>query len=1484
MKITLGSLNFNNIKELTTHLEQTYEASLSIPSLVYLDLDYDAEQPESNKELLDFLAKPGRSTVYNLNIRATRLSPAQEEFKQAADKIYLENKENILILMESKLTELATSLESGSELMQQVLEKNGTFIEAKINEVPGIVPFLNLLLSATKGTKKDLERYATLLSVLSETKNETLSHWIKTLTTLAKDMSTEQKGLLLDVQERFIEHRIRAKELADLFNIPPYPKVEEFLPVLQKYSDQLQTYIDAFDLDPKGSRSPQFNEGHFLVKSTEQILDEQFETTQVARVVANMQHIFDGTRLAGTQQFDLAQQVIYINAIGKKFPLLVNGKEYLNMTTLSRTELRELTDLLVNEVRIPGQSPKDKLKAQLNLLAVLREQYFRSTGIFINTTQLMSVLVSLQEEKNNLLIDIDSTERERAVVAILAVMQWVAAEGGSVDVCLTKEPMLTEDYNNGGLIDFYASLGVPSSALATDAPVGTYKPDGINYATLQSMAAYRSRAQQANESLIVQKNGGTLASNLIMAQHPESVPEPHKIADSVALKELIGFYKLNGRILNLEHIESKEELIAQRRRLAIDSAYYVPSHQKARHKSKISKEVAARLDEKSLEELARNTATESIDTIQRVLLQQFEDWQVLLHLIHPEREWKKLDKELAKERASLISAMNGQWMLSLKESDSEQVLSSFQVVNGPKQQNALNKVITHYEDALSLIWNNTRIVLKAKTEDKLPEDSINALRCKCLDEVLLSDQLKAEKLAMRQHKKMEMVEKKKASRYVASGLDVNGAMLNYSSGNVNQYREPFAVSQFDLIAHDMDFIINNSTLSEGTKAMLRGQIATANKKFLTLELVLIEYDKKLVQHNKFAEKYEMQSVIHELLKVHKEAGLEENDDLTRLRTIYLDNAVTDVVSHLEKTLSWAKPEHRGFWYWIERSAVKNAANEVLAAVDIVKNASDFQARQAAIKNLYRVLSRHQAEIKDIWIFSFGHKNTRNLINETLTTLNGLTVIGSGEEELNEEFIIECKEEGLGDVLKKQVKSDLEHLEKKNSPWLKANSQWQEIISQLDAIQADNNTPYVINEMYHFVDRTCEELAHANSAIFNPLIQLRGSLRTLWDKCLEEHSEILNLSRFWQLQEEKIQTELNDIDGCDISRVTIKEGKTGFTEYFDVIIEGTAPAELLPNFERYNSQASVLKAEQEQLQVQLTQVQDNLANINNARNLLINNPLSKDDIALFPASSQEIVQKIFRLQKYAAGKNPKDSSDFPLEVQNWFHDQSLMKLMEFMAPQTTGVARPNTEQFSLEIINQLKDPEIKSEFIELYNKMNRLNTDDTPAQSQSWISRLTSFISSLVIAPVQENESDWRYHAVELKGRPTQKLKDFLATEIKKILSKLDSELQNMEQDKINELDVLNDKVGVLNEKIGEEERKTGVLIHRFDNFSQIHDFKMDIKKHKEQQERTAHPEESLSDESVDEDVTGQNAGYKEEDDEDKLYDHEEQRSLGQKRL
>ncbi|AMP90587.1 hypothetical protein [Legionella pneumophila] len=1305
------------------------------------------------------------------------------------------------------------------ELLIQFIRATSAIIDSKATDLPELVSLLTVLIKSSNNCdKSELIRYCCLINKFEKTDDKTLAQWIKILTALGENVEAEKANLLFDVQSRLEIHSVLLEDISSLFNYPPYPTLDVFSEKLHEYSRELKLYIDSFDRDPAETRASKVNQEGILLKTREQILNEQFDTSQIQEVVAKIQNVDNGAGLSCKEQSELAQQVVFINAIGKDFPLKVANANYTDLTQLSRNKLRELSDLLITEMRRLDISKEDKLRTQLKLVAVMREQYFRSTGLFFDTTQIISLLLSLHHQEQNVLMEVSRNENSSAPpAAVLAAMQWVLAEGGTVDVCFANHVLIAHDYLETGDRDFFTYLGIPSSVVEANSEFGTYQVGGINYSTLSDLTSYRSHAAIEDEELSIDRYGYPVSSHLILNDIDFSNVDDRTLSYS---SSLLDDYKGKGRVLRITEIdEIAGEVVGQTSRFDMAVGYRIfPARKNLREELNTQNLADARR-----EEAVKQYVIQSVSNIQQVVLNQLEEWQAFLHLIYPKSEWRQLNNELFVQRNDLIDSLKKQWTKCLEDSDPKKIYPNPYVrrdVFQRIQTRELEKAIQVYEKSVSSIWSLNREQLKAKTENRFSNDSVNALRCKYLQEVDLSEQIKWSKLSARLKKKEAAQEKKRSHRHLESAVEVTGAMLSYHDGDLEPYRLAFVNSQLNLWIRDISKEINNSSLPGSVKQGLIERTNNADN-FLALELLLIDYESKWLDKEKLSEKFRMQPIISDMLRVYQLAGFEEHKELQILKETYLDNTAAQIIHHLDMTLAWAKPENRGPEYWIERTAVKKAANEILAQANEVKQARDSFSKQAAIKKLYRALCKHQAQLEDVWIFSFGHKNTRDLINQTLNTMDGLTVLGREEGALDVNFIQECKEEAQYYLLQEKYNSILEEFEKNNSQILNANSDWRAVKRQLQQTQNGNCKVYTLNEMYYVLCKKISELSISYSLLREPLVQLRGMIRTLWNSFQEKHQDIIDESKYFAFKAQKIKEELEGVEGYSVFNVKIKKGYTGFNEYVELIIEGEGTSPLFEGFMQYKSRLTELTQAYRQLEFSLKQNKLEIRNLNriHAKQL----PLLKEytrsniEVDLFPEQCRSKVKEILALKEWINGQIPEDLSQFPEDMQNHFLDRNSLKTMD----RTT---------MTMEQIDEIKDGQLKADLAELYNKMHKINVEE----SKSWLSAVANRIVDLIPSffRQEETEDDWRYQFNELQGRSDSILQSLLT---KKIMAKYDAlikELVLIQRNLVQQLDSGNKKIQFLRDKILEEERKTNAIIKRFDNLNDFYDFEAKLKRFK----------------------------------------------------
>ncbi len=1632
------------------------------------------------------------------------------------------------------------------QLLQDVINKTTSIIQAKA-DVPSLVPLLTLLMkTCTKCDKDGLGRYYNLVSKLESIEDSDLNHWAKILIVLGERATDKNIHHLLDVHAGLELNQESLQQIAKLFDYPPYPKMEPFIQVLNGYVKDLMIYVDAFDKDPQSGRAPQKNAFNMTLKDSSQVLDEQFDTSQISRVIAEISNIVEGTPLSGQEQYDLAQQITYINAIGRDKPLALvvdpttqQIKVYKDLTKVSRAELRELSDTLITVIRKPHLDVDEKLKAQLRLLAVLREQYFRVTGKLVDTTQLIAILMSLKNQQYNMLFEMDTKEgNESIAAALLTVMQWVDADGGTVAVCADNRGLMVQSYKDHAK-DFFTSLGIVSGSIEAGSPKGTYQVGGINYSTVGDLALYRSRAQVENENLTAYKDGHPVSSNLILygsdfselnertlfhlARRPEgdeegennpyawiyplinefinqekfktltpgkgwsevrdvgqlkefldrhaltsqhktqlnSLPDtkfnlwinaaieaqrfvegedfvisPSKTArhsaipinqkvhqdgltfmvhqflharlqkehpdwefvidpemdciDSVSTKEFIDDYKKQGRIISISRtLGRKDELDEQCGKFDMKVACKIPSHQKNKREKLVKKvivnkeahvravaeainqardgqpvviiakdayevkllerELKAHFSKKNIAAFtgtesvterkkwiqnesgkqntitiatsfrrlstdfdtrhpkgflaiqtyldARNTQQiinglagndkpgkyiaiyeehgtflsqscfyrtkgsrkkmlaaltelqrqqreevavehhylQTVSSVQQVVLQQFQEWKEFLHLIYPKSEWRALDAELLIQRDNLIRSLSEQWVECLEHSDPQKAYPNPYVrrdANKKLQTIELDEAVAAYEITVRSIWDQQRALLKAKAKSVLVEDSVNALHCHYLDGVSLSEQLHLNRLAARESKKEMLAEKKKARRYVESGLEVNGAMLRFADGDVEVYRDAFAKSQVKLFAADISHIIkNNPYLTKTVRSILVDQVTNATNLDILVGL-LVDYANIYLPEDQFTEKYAMQPVIQELLRVYKQAGLEETSELRELKTIYFDQVAAELIDDLETTLSWAKKKNRGLGYWLERTAVTDAANAILGAVDVLKKAETLPEQQIAMRNLYKVLAKHEAQLDGVWIFSFGHKNTRTLIKETIATLDGLTAIGSDENELDAEFIHDCKEESLSAVMIGKLDSAIRVMEEAEIS-LQKNADWKAIKDALAVTQTENNTIYAFYEMYYFLLTKVEELAKKRSKLQEPVTRLRGEVRNLCEAFSQDHQELLHTSKYLTCKAEKLKEKLNGLNGFNVRNVKLKEGSNGFSTYFDLVIEGSGSHPLFHDFTQYNSRAHELTKKREALKLKLAQANEQVLTLD--RLIKEQLPLLKFEEKIkasaeqFPKQFQRQVNEILVLKGWVVDQMPGDLSSFSENVRNSFLDRELIKTFKF----------PNLQA---EEIDKIQDLILKIGFRDLHERM----VEGT--KPKTILGSLSSYVSSYVFTP--ENMEDWRLEFSELVNRPARNLQYTLRPDIEKKQNVLSGQLDKLHQQTVGQTQSLKQQIAFLNEKIDEEEQKSGVYAMRITNVAELFEFEKQLMAEKTQQKTILPPQSDLKSEEL----------------------------------
>ena len=378
---------------------------------------------------------------------------------------------------------------------------------------PDVVAFFNHTIGCCK--HRDKNDFACLQQLIKQlpANPKAASAWLKIMAAVsAANQGEDSLKKLIKLQTLLDKHNNLLPELASLFQFKPSPSLDTLIVKLENKTLVVQKFISEFDHDPCDVRKAEYDSKGKLVATQDEVTQRQFNTDRVKATLAQINTILEHSALSGAQQYELTQQVLYINALGKGRRFSIGNKKCADLTRASRMDLHHYANILFQQLRTPGFDPEATKKTQLMLLAVLRETYFRTTGKLPQTTQLLSLLLSLNHP-GNVLMEINTGEGKSITTALLAVLQW--AQGGTVDVCTANRGLVSQDYHDKGHAAFFSALGIASAVVRADSESGTYQTGGINYSTVADLSIYRSRAHISGEQLS-RLNGKTLANHLIL--------------------------------------------------------------------------------------------------------------------------------------------------------------------------------------------------------------------------------------------------------------------------------------------------------------------------------------------------------------------------------------------------------------------------------------------------------------------------------------------------------------------------------------------------------------------------------------------------------------------------------------------------------------------------------------------------------------------------------------------------------------------------------------------------------------------------------------------------------------------------------------------------------------------------------------------------------------------------------------------------------
>jgi len=482
------------LQQFASILENSVEAPNSISisrAIVGLDSVFKIESLDPETRQLFFRM----SIVHNL--RSTSVFPLEtlNRFKNfrtdnAKQEVTKSEISTQLIQIIGQMTD-----QDSPDLIGSLVEATEVFLTA--HQESGLLCLGLLKRISPQAFSHDFSCYISVLNQLSLLPPEKQAACITILTGLANNKkdetvtSTLLKEIINGLSRRSVAD---LEQLSHLFQIPPYPVAQSLKTALLQDSERFQIFCSNLDLNP------------FAEIGEERPLSIHFSSDRVSYAINSLKDLMDEVSFPTALQLQLARQLTYIETLGYTDPLNptdFNGVKKL--TAVSRHDLKHYAQGLLSQLRHQKLTDPQKLeRTQLELLAALREIYFRTTGLFPNTTQMLMLLISLQDPSTNLLMRIKTGEGKSIITPMLAVLQWI--QGGTVDVCTANRTLLGRDYEDS-CEPFFTFLGIRSAMIQSHTSPDTYQVDGINCSTLEDMSLFRLSAKETKQEHLLGQKG-----------------------------------------------------------------------------------------------------------------------------------------------------------------------------------------------------------------------------------------------------------------------------------------------------------------------------------------------------------------------------------------------------------------------------------------------------------------------------------------------------------------------------------------------------------------------------------------------------------------------------------------------------------------------------------------------------------------------------------------------------------------------------------------------------------------------------------------------------------------------------------------------------------------------------------------------------------------------------------------------------------------
>lgn len=370
----------------------------------------------------------------------------------------------------------------------EVIEKQDTVDLEKQNKITSKLKLYN-----------DIYCKISDLSSLTSEKVQIYLHIFQALRSLQDADKPDTILTLDDIREILLGIKIDylQKIYAGFFQYKPYLDKNTFKDLLSKSSSEdLDNYLKFYSLHP-------------YKEENRKRMERSFGVDKVHEVIDGILKLPNNVPLSYIECEKLTKEFSYVNSLsmgstplflrdvdGKE--ILVNGKntfrlhEYNgNTDVVSREELILIAKELQKSYKNAESKKTDKQflsspnnhelrRLALQYLAVMREIYYRTTGIIPNSTQMITIINALNNPYRQLQ-EIDTAEGKSVTTALFSAL--LCANGCTVLVPTSSKNLVTQDYSEKHNDIFFESLGFTSLVIDQENENCELKHGAIHYGT-----------------------------------------------------------------------------------------------------------------------------------------------------------------------------------------------------------------------------------------------------------------------------------------------------------------------------------------------------------------------------------------------------------------------------------------------------------------------------------------------------------------------------------------------------------------------------------------------------------------------------------------------------------------------------------------------------------------------------------------------------------------------------------------------------------------------------------------------------------------------------------------------------------------------------------------------------------------------------------------------------------------------------------------